>query len=304
MLLATVAAIWSRYRTVAPLLQTPGSTSLHSNLAAPYTYLLDVCGKPLRDATGVRVCLVSPVKGASLLVTETGDAVQVTGESVASGVRALPGLELSLAGDVLVDGSGNKLLGEFGAVMRVSRSDTGADWATSSSPLMTRCCGHWCPCPVDSLLQCILPCPALLALATPRGLQRRNWLCHFMVTPCVTPQVLLDPNGMPRTSPCALPLACTRAGDLVFGPGDTLLYLAPDGHSLVSGDGRPLLGPKGELMQLGPRGELVTVFGRPAQQVLRENSDQHMVRVPGGSVGVSGEWQTLQTKKLAAEPLC
>jgi hypothetical protein len=119
-MLATAGAVWSRYRTVAPLLQLPGATHHNSSIAGRHTYLLDVCGKPLRDATGTRVCLVTPVKGVSLLVTEAGDAVQVTGESVASGVRALPGLELSLAGDVLVDGSGNKLLGEFGAVMRVS----------------------------------------------------------------------------------------------------------------------------------------------------------------------------------------
>jgi hypothetical protein len=88
--------------------------------------LLNVRGRPLRDARGQRLCLTGPdAAGQRHVVTDTGDMVCVSVDSSAGQpaklVKSLPFLRGGgSAHDVLVDAEGRPLLGRQGAVLRVS----------------------------------------------------------------------------------------------------------------------------------------------------------------------------------------
>jgi hypothetical protein len=62
--------------------------------------------------------------------------------------------------------------------------------------------------------------------------------------PVVTMQVLLYPSGVPVTSGCGAPVAITPEGLPLIGPGGLPCCLGPDGDTLLTWDGKALLGPQ------------------------------------------------------------
>lgn len=57
-------------------------------------------------------------------------------------------------------------------------------------------------------------------------------------------QVLLSPSGVPVTSGCGAPVAITPEGAPLIGPGGLPCCLGPDGDTLLTWDGKTLLGPQ------------------------------------------------------------
>lgn len=57
-------------------------------------------------------------------------------------------------------------------------------------------------------------------------------------------QVLQWPNGVPVTSGCGAPVALNNEGLPINGPGGLPCCLGPDGDSLLTWEGRALLGPQ------------------------------------------------------------
>ncbi|WIA39755.1 hypothetical protein OEZ86_005813 [Tetradesmus obliquus] len=76
-------------------------------------------------------------------------------------------------------------------------------------------------------------------------------------------EVLLGPNNSPLTSGTGLPLALSPEGALLLGPDGSPLSLAPDDEALLGWAGLPLLGPQGQALALGPNCTLLTADGRP-----------------------------------------
>jgi membrane protein implicated in regulation of membrane protease activity len=115
--LLLAAAAWAALAGLAAC--TPAAVPL------PHPVLLNVRGRPLRDARGQRLCLTSPdVTGQRHVVTDTGDMVCVSVDGAAGQpaklVRSLPFLRGGgSAHDVLVDAEGRPLLGRQGAILRV-----------------------------------------------------------------------------------------------------------------------------------------------------------------------------------------
>jgi hypothetical protein len=58
------------------------------------------------------------------------------------------------------------------------------------------------------------------------------------------PQVLQWPNGVPVTSGCGAPVALNNEGLPITGPGGLPCCLGPDGDTLLTWEGKALLGPQ------------------------------------------------------------
>lgn len=77
-----------------------------------------------------------------------------------------------------------------------------------------------------------------------------RWASHVGY-PFLLLQVLLWPNGVPVTSGTGAPVALNPEGLPFMGPGGMPCCLGPDGDTLLTWDGRALLGPEVRLELMG-----------------------------------------------------